>query len=164
MLKGHKLTVGNTLLFFIFLIMHFRFFIATLILLVALAAQMALGAMGISVNLLFAALVADAFVFSGWGLALLVLLAVFLVNWQPSLSLPIVVFAAIPFIALFFRTIVTWTPVAGIPFTIVLGLAILYGAFASTLFFVAPLSVLLDGVGSVLFGELVFMALSVAER
>ena len=90
-----------------------RSFVALLILFLACGFQFWLGSAGVFMNLILAALIAFAFFFDWLELAVFVLFAVFVVNWQPSISPTLAVFAAIPFVAYAFRRLFAWAPWAG---------------------------------------------------
>lgn len=144
--------------------MSFRSFVALLILFLACGFQFFLGSTGVFVNLILAALIAFAFYFDWLELAVFVLFAVFVLNWVPAVSPAIVLFAAIPFAAYAFRRLFAWSPWAGAPLIIVCSFIVFYLAIAPHMFLVALPSVLLDIIGSLVFGEIVLAALARAER
>lgn len=76
-----------------------KFFTAILVLILAIVLQSWLGFFGLFANLVFATLVAFAFIFDFWQFAILILLGVFLMNWEPTINFDIVVLALIPLLA-----------------------------------------------------------------
>ncbi|MDR3581782.1 MAG: hypothetical protein P4L67_00720 [Candidatus Pacebacteria bacterium] len=144
--------------------MKFPLVIAILILFLACALQFWLGSAGIFVNLILAALVAFAFFFGIFEMAVFVLFAVFVVNWQPALSIEMALFVLIPLAAFAFRKFFAWSAWAGIPVMIAGGFLVLYLAVAPHTFATNLSVFVLDLVGSLIFGELVLAALKRAER
>ena len=144
--------------------MNNRSLIALLVLFLACGFQFYLGSGGVFINFILATLIAFAFFFEWLELAVFVLFAVFVVNWEPSVSPAIVIFAAVPFAAYAFRKLFAWAPWAGVPVATILSFAIFYLAVAPHMIVAALPSVLLDVVGSLVFGELVLAVLARTEH
>lgn len=144
--------------------MKFRFVIAILILLLACGLQFLFASAGVFINLILAALVAFAFFFDFFEVAVLVLFATLVVNWQPAFSIEIMLFILIPLVAFAVCTFFSLTPSIGIPAVIAGGFLVLYLAAAPGAF-IGNLSIFaLDLIVSLLFGELVLAALKKAEK
>ena len=112
-----------------------------IILFIALALQFWFASMGVYINLSFAALISFAFLFGFWELLALILIAVFIVNWQPAASLEILIFAMFPIAAHFSRDMLHWQPwmenLLAIPIGfLVLHLAVVSGNIPSVAFLI----------------------------
>ena len=88
--------------------MNMKFVAGLIILFIGLVLQFWFASSGWQFDLSFAALISLAFVFDIWQLLTLVLLAVFVVNWQPAASVEIVFFALYPVAVHFTRHAVNW--------------------------------------------------------
>jgi hypothetical protein len=139
--------------------MRLRFILAILILLFACALQFWFASANVFINFILASLIVFAFFFDIWELLVFVLFAVFVVNWQPSASVDIIVFGLIPIVAYGFNKIVGWRAWAGVPTAIVGGFIILYLAIAPRMFFADWELFLMDLFGSLVFGGMVFFLL-----
>lgn len=132
-------------------------FLAGLIMLViTLALQAWFATSGIFLNFSFAALISFAFVFEFWELLLLVLLAVFVVNWQPAVSVEILVFALYPVAVYFFRKMLMVQHWVVAPAMIVIGFLVLYLFVAPRMLFADLPSFLLDVASGLVIGALIF--------
>ncbi len=139
--------------------MKYPLFTAILIIMLACGLQFWLASAGIFINLILAALIVFAFFFDAFEMAIFVLFAVFVVNWQPAMSFEIVLFILIPFAAFMFHRIFAWAAWAGIPVMIVCGFLILYVAIAPGAFFGNLPAFFADVAGSLLFAELALVTL-----
>lgn len=139
--------------------MRLRFILAILILLLSCALQFWFASAGVFINFIMAALIVFAFFFDIWELLVFVLFAIFVVNWQPAVSLDIIVFGLIPIAAFAFHKAFAWTLLAGIPVAIVGGFLLLYVAIAPGAFLANTPFFLLDLFGGLLFGGAVFFVL-----
>ena len=101
-----------------------RFFIGLVVLLIAVFLQFFLLPLGIAWNILFAILIAFAFIFDFFAFLLFDLLAVFLVNWQPGLSPTLIAFAVIPLLVFAFRTAIRPEAWVGVLISIFAGFAL----------------------------------------
>ncbi len=144
--------------------MSFRSLIALLLIFIAASLQFLLGSAGMFTDLMLSALIAFAFLFEWPELSIYVLVAVFMIDWQPALTPTLVVFAAIPFAAYAFRKLFAWAPWAGIPLMTILGFVAFYLAIAPGMFANAAPSIVLDILGALIFGEVTFAVLMRAER
>jgi hypothetical protein len=144
--------------------MRYRLVAAILLFLIACVVQFSLASAGISIDLVLAALIAFAFFFSFLEVLVFVLCGVFLMNWQPGFSFEMLIFAALPLAAFFFHRAFAWAPWAGIPVMTVCGFAAFYALIAPSLFVIDPAKIVLDVVGSLIFGEITLAALNRAER
>lgn len=139
--------------------MRTRFILGLLILLLACALQFWFAAAGVFVNFILATLIVFAFFFDIGEIAVFVLAAVFIVNWEPAISIDIVVFALIPVAAFVFHKKVAVAPWIGMPAAIVVGFAVLYLVLAPVSF-VARMGILgVDIFGGLVFAALVFATL-----
>ena len=141
--------------------MKLKFFAGLVILFIALALQFWFSSVGISLNLSFAALICFAFIFGFWELLTLILIAVFIINWQPAVSLEILIFALFPVAAHFspglFRW--RWQPWTEPPIAIFFGFLILYFAAAATKVLSYWQPFLLDVAAGLMFAALIFFPL-----
>lgn len=144
--------------------MKFRLIIAVLILFLSCALQFWLGTAGVFVNLILASLVAFAFFFDFSEMIVFILFAIFVVNWQPAFSIEMALFALIPIAAFVFHKFFAWSAWSGIPVMIVGGFLLLYLVVAPHAFIGNLAVFVLDLIGSLIFGELVLVALKKAER
>ena len=144
--------------------MHYRFFVGIVVILVACVLEFFFASAGLFLNFILASLIVSAFLFIFWELAVLVLIAIFLVQWAPAPSATLIVFAVIPFAAWAFRRIFSLRPAAGIPCMIVCGLAVFYLVGASSFSLSLLGMFFIDIVVSLIFGGLVFAALTQAEK
>jgi hypothetical protein len=144
--------------------MKFRLIVAILVLFLACGLQFLLGSAGVFVNLILTSLISFAFFFDFFEMAVFVLFAIFVVNWQPAFSVEIALFIAIPFAAFAFHKFFAWSAWAAIPVMIVGGFFVFYLVVAPGAFFANFPVFVLDLLGSLIFGGLVFVALKKAER
>ena len=107
------------------------------------------------INFILATLIVFAFFFDIWELIVFILFAVFVVNWQPAISVDIVLFGVIPLAAYAFHRIFAWTLWAGIPVAIVCGFLLLYVAVAPGMFLNNGMVILIDMFGGLVFGGVV---------
>ncbi|HVM76880.1 MAG TPA: hypothetical protein VMU07_01880 [Candidatus Paceibacterota bacterium] len=140
-----------------------RFLLACLFLALAFVLQFWFASIGISINFIFTALIAFAFLFDFWDVLFFILAAIFVVNWQPAMSWEMFILAAIPFAAYLLHNYSTWEAWVANLACIVIGLLILYIAIAPR-FFTANLGVFfVDLFGCLIFGSIVFGALNRRE-
>jgi hypothetical protein len=123
-----------------------------------------LGSAGVFINLILATLIAFAFFFDFFEMSVFVLFSLFVVNWQPAFSIDMALFVVIPFAAFIFHKFFAWSAWAGIPAMIVGGFLLLYLVVAPHMIVTNFAAFVLDMIGSLLFGELVLIALKKAER
>ena len=140
-----------------------RFILACLFLALSFVLQFWFASFGIFINFIFAALIALAFLFDFWDVLFFVLVAVFVVNWQPALSSELIVFALIPFAAYLIHTYSNWEAWVANLACIVLGLLILYLASAPHLFLAESGAFFIDLFACLIFGGIVFSALNRRE-
>lgn len=136
--------------------MRLRFILALLVLLLACALQFWFASVGVFINFILAALIVFAFFFDIWELLIFILFSIFVVNWQPGVSLDIIVFGIIPIAAFAFHKALGWTLFAGIPVAIIVGFLALYLAVAPDAFLGNIIPFLTDIFGGLLFGGGVF--------
>lgn len=140
--------------------MRLKFILAFLILVFACALQSWFASMNIFMDLILATLITFAFFFDIWELLVFILFSVFVINWQPAVSLEIVLFAIIPGIVYASHKFFALIPAVAIPIAIIIGFLVFYLVIAPTLFLADWRSFLMDVFGGLIFGELVFLALS----
>ena len=132
---------------------------ALIILFIALALQFFFSSAGIFIDLSFAALIAFAFTFGIWELVPLVLIATFIVNWQPAASIEIAIFALYPVAAHFVYKTIPWEPWLVVPAAIVVGSAILYLSISPVAFVTHLPAFLIDVVAGSLFALVILRPL-----
>ncbi len=137
-----------------------RTFIAGLVILViALALQFWFAASGIFLDLSFATLISFAFIFEFWELLFLTLFVVFAVNWQPAVSVDLIVFASFPIAVYLIRKLLKWESWFAAPMAIIIGFCVLSFVAAPGMFFAQLPHFLLDLAAGLGFGALVFYPL-----
>jgi hypothetical protein len=144
--------------------MKFRLIVAILILFLACGLQFLFGSVGVFINLILATLIAFAFFFDFFEMTVFILFAVFIINWQSAFSIEVALFVLVPFAAFAFHKFFAWSAWAGIPVMIVGGFFVLYLAVAPYMITAHFSEFILDVIGSLLFGELVLVALKKAEK
>jgi hypothetical protein len=138
-----------------------RHILAILFLLLAFGLQFFFASTGIFINFILAVLVAFAFCFDFWELIIFILAAVFVINWQPALSWEIVLFALLPLAAYTARYLWrTWSAwIANLGAT-ALAIIILYAAISPQMITGDWHGLALDLFGSLVFGQITFLALN----
>jgi hypothetical protein len=140
--------------------MNFRFLSAVVLLLVAFILQFFLATAGVFMNFFFATLIACAFLFSFWELLVLVLLAVFIVNWQPAVNVEIMIFALYPLAVFFLRGFAHLQLWLKNLIAIFVGIFLLYAVLGGRAFLFHPTVFLIDVLGGMVFGSAVFLLLA----
>jgi hypothetical protein len=140
--------------------MRIRLILALLILVFACALQSWFASIGMFMDFMFATLIVFAFFFDIWELVIFILFAVFVINWQPAISITIVLFAVIPLIVFAFHKFFSLIPWAAAPVAIIIGFFLLYVGVAPGIFFAQWQAFLTDLAGGLIFGELVFFVLN----
>jgi len=135
-----------------------------LILLIALALQFWFASSGIYLNLAFATLISFAFVFDIWELIVLVLIAVFTINWQPAASPEILILALFPVAVHLSRNILHWQPWIENILAVTLGFLVIYFVMDGRSFLNGPYAFLTDLGAGLIFGSLVLFPLYHWER
>lgn len=141
-----------------------RFIVAFLFLALAFVMQFWLASFGVFVNFILAALIAFAFLFGIGDLIFFILLAIFVVNWQPAWSLEIGLFAAIPLAAYALHRYTDWEAWAANSFALIAGLFILYLTVAPSRFLSDWKIFLVDLAASFILGTAIFAALNRREN
>ena len=144
--------------------MTMRFLTSLTIFAIACILQFLFVPVGITINFIFATLIAFSFVFSGYGIELLefiffILASIFLMNWLPVPSFALAAFAAIPVIIYFIRTALPWEAWTGIIVSLLSGFVLLYLVTAPRFIIADTQSFIIDlltGIGS---GLLVFLCM-----
>ena len=134
-----------------------RSILAVLVLLLACALQFWFASGNVFVNFILAALIVFAFFFDIWELLVFILFAVFVINWQPTLSVDIFVFGIIPLAAYAFHKVFAWTVWVAVPLAIVCGFVLLYLAITPAAFLPNWELFLIDLFGGLIFGAAVFL-------
>lgn len=140
--------------------MRLRFILAFLILLFACALQSWFASINIFFDFLLAALIVFAFFFDIWELIVFILFSIFVINWQPEFSPEIILFAIIPIAAYGFHKFFNLISWIAAPIALVVGFLIFSILVAPSTFFAHGELFLMDLVGGLVFGELVFLALT----
>jgi len=136
-----------------------RLLTAFFVLLLAVVLQSRLGVFGMYGNVVLAALVAFAFLFDIWELAAFVLLAIFLMNWQPAVSSGLLVFAFLPLAVRGARAIIHPDRWVGSAIAIVASVFLFYLFIAPGMIVNSFVPFLVDVIISLIFGELVIWAM-----
>src|SRR5262249_51964999 len=110
------------------------------------------------------ALIVFAFIFDFWEIIFFVLLSVFIINWQPAPSLPLIIFGIFPIFTYGFRTLVPWQPWAGVLIATAAGLFLLYLSVSPTILLANLNSFFLDLFVSAVFASLIFSSLKYSPR
>lgn len=140
--------------------MRLRPLLGLLILFLACALQFWFAAAGVFINFILAALIVFAFFFDIGMLAVFILAAILVINWQPVVGLDVVAFGIIPIAAYAFHKVFSWTMWAAVPAAIISGFILLYLAIAPAMFVANVGTLLLDLFGALIFGGSVFFALT----
>jgi hypothetical protein len=141
-----------------------RFILALLFLTLAFVMQFWFASFGVFIDFILATLITLSFLFDIWDVLFFILAAIFIVNWQPALSIEIMLFAALPLAAFLVNRHTSSEPWAANLASICLGLVILYLAAAPSLFFAEWKIFLTDLVSCLIFGSIVFTALNRREN
>jgi hypothetical protein len=142
--------------------MTLKFSAGLVILFIALILQLWFASAGVLLNLSFAALISFAFIFGFWELLALILLAVFIVNWQPAASIEILIFAAYPALVHLSRNLSSWQPWIKNLIAIGIGFSVFYAASAVSVF---PWRLFfIDAASGLVLGALIFAPLYRSER
>jgi len=137
--------------------LRLRSILAILILLLACALQFWFASTGTFINFILATLIVFAFYFDIWELLVFVLFGIFVINWQPAVSTDIFIFGIIPIAAYAFHKVFTWSVWAAAPIAIACGFILLYLAIAPSAFLGNWEAFLIDILGGLIFGGLVFL-------
>jgi hypothetical protein len=140
-----------------------RSLLAILILLLACAFQFWFASAGVFINFILATLIVFAFFFDIGELFVFILFAVFVINWQPIMSVDIFVFAIIPIAAYTFHKMFAWTVWTAVPVAIVGGFVLLSLAIAPAAFLANWNLFFVDLLGALIFGGLAFFTLDRLE-
>jgi hypothetical protein len=140
--------------------MRVRFICAVILLLLACWLQFWFAGLGVSINVIFATLIVCAFFFDIWELVALILVGMLIINWQPALSLELILFALIPLAAFALHHFFDSQPWIAAPVGIICGLLILYVAIAPEIFLPHFIVFCEDVFGSLVWGVVVYSALA----
>lgn len=132
-----------------------KFFSTLAILFLALFVEIVLASVGFHFSLALAVLIAFAFILNFWELLILDLIAVFILNWQPTPSAALLIFALIPLAAFAFYKLTHWHGWTGVLVAIIVGFLLFYIGAAPTLFLENLPTFLLDLIIGLLVGEAV---------
>jgi len=133
-----------------------KFLEALILLSMAVFLQLTLGEVsGVWINFPFAALIALSFFLGFWELVITVLIAVFLLNWQPSVSLEMVILAAFPLLSLWLHKLLPWQIWLSTLVAIFVGFLILYLSIGAVLIVKQANLFLIDLFGGLVYGILV---------
>jgi hypothetical protein len=139
--------------------MNLRFLAGVVVLFIAFILQFFLATAGIFVNFFFAALITFAFIFIFWELLVLVLLTVFIVNWQPGASVEIFIFVFYPLVVFFLRGWGHFQVWFKNLVAILAGFLLLYVTLAGRSFIYHPGAFFTDLAGGLIFGSVLFFLL-----
>jgi hypothetical protein len=137
-----------------------KFFLAIVLVLLALFTQLFLASAGWHYNLTFAALIAAASALDLAELLVCDLLAVFLLNWEPRVNVALLLFAVIPLAAWVFKRVTRSRGWAGNLAALASGFLLFYAITAPSFLAHAPGAFLFDLIVGCAVGELIWAALS----
>jgi hypothetical protein len=140
--------------------MRTRFILAFLILIFACALQSWFASFNIFIDLILATLIAFAFFFDITELLVFILFGILVINWQPAISIEVILFGIIPLLTFGFYKMFALILWAAVPIAIVVGFLIFYITVAPGMFFANGYQFLMDVFGALIFGEFVFLALT----
>ena len=153
-----------------------KFFSALTVFAIACLLQFSFMPAGITINFVFAALIAFSFIFSAhgavpaarqgsvfsgrfWELFLFILAGVFLMNWIPVPSIALAAYATIPILTYLFHAVFPWEAWTGIIISLFSGFLILYLFTAPRFIFLSTPSFFLDLFMGSAFGFIVFLCM-----
>ncbi len=140
--------------------MTHRFFIVLLLVILGTFLQVMVGsASGIWINFALTALITAAFFINSIELVSLVLLSIFILDWQPLFSFEILVFGLLPCVVFFMHKFFPLKPWLMNFISICAGLLIFDLMFGARLFFTEPHVLLWDVALSLIFGGVAFRCL-----
>lgn len=138
---------------------------AILVLAIGIILQLTIGgAFGLWPSFALAALVAAVFFLGFWELLVLVLSAVFALNWQPAWSWELIALGGLPLVFFFARERFSWQAWLVNLFLVSFGVVLFYAIFGIRFVFAAPSVFLADLLGTAVFGTIVFWALAKTEN
>ncbi len=137
--------------------MTLKLFAGLFILFIGLFIQFWFASIGWHFDLSFATLISFAFIFDFWELLVLISLAVFIVNWEPSASIEILIFGLYPIAVYFSKHVVRWQLWLENLAAILLGFLLLYAAASRGAVDWHAFAV--DAASGMLFGALVLLPL-----
>ncbi len=140
-----------------------RFILASLFLALAIVLQFWFASFGVYINVILASLMTFAFLFDIWDLVIFILAAIFIINWQPTFSLEIALFIALPLLAYSINRYSSTEPWVASLTSILVGLVILYLAVAPGLFFSEWKVFVTDLLACLIFSSVAFGALNRRE-
>lgn len=140
-----------------------RFLIAFLFLALAAVLQFWFASFGVFINFIFAALIAFAFLFDILDVIFFILLAIFIMNWQPAFSWELLIFGLVPLAAYLLHQNSSYEVWAANLASIFLGLLIMYLVIAPRLFLSDWKTFFIDLVVCLVFGGIIFGALNRRE-
>lgn len=139
--------------------MSLKFLPAFIFLILGIFLQLFLGGVsGVWINFVLAALVVAAFSVNFLELLVLILSAIFVLNWQPAFSLEMALYALLPAFILWLRKFFPLKPWIGIPIAIFLCLLTFYLIIGARFIIAVPAVFLWDLVGGLAFGATFFKA------
>ena len=144
--------------------MKLRTILAFLVLIFACVIQSWFFLVGIFTNIILATLIAFAFFFDLEELLIFILFAVFIINWQPAVSVEVGMFVVIPIAAYMgqrFFALITWV---ALPAAIIAGFLLFYLAVAPGILITNWQGFFVDLFGGLVFGNLVAYALLYRNR
>jgi hypothetical protein len=130
-----------------------KFILGLLVLAIAFLLQLWFPVSGIRGDFVLAALIAFAFIYNFWEVVFFSLFAAFVVNWQPVLSVGLLIFALIPLVVFVLHRLLRWEPWMGIAVSTASGIFLFY-AVTAPMMIVPNLGALVeDVIACVIFGE-----------
>jgi hypothetical protein len=131
-----------------------KFFSGIALLLLALTIEFFLGSLGIYLNLVFAVLIAFAFLFDFLEVLTFVLFAALIINWEPGFSTTLLIFILIPLALYLFRKTTPSEAIVGVAIGVVAGFLLFYGIATTGISFLKSLGFFIDLIVGLAVGEL----------
>ena len=137
--------------------MSYKLLIAFIFLIIGMFLQLLLGETGgIWINFTLAALVTAAFFLNFLELLILILISIFVLNWQPAFSLEIALYIILPLVVFVLHKFLPFKPWLGISAAIILSTLIFYLVIGPRFLVATPAVFLWDLVGGLTLGAAFF--------
>lgn len=132
-----------------------KLILGLLILVLALVLQLWFPIGGVHGDFVIAALIAFAFIFPFGEFAFFLILAAFVINWQPGFGPDVLAFLLVPLAAFVLHFWLRWEPWIGVAVSTAAGVLALYGIIAPSAFTANTSALIADAIACIIFGEIV---------
>jgi hypothetical protein len=141
------------------MVISHKLLVAFLFLILGIFLQLLVGeTSGIWLNFTLAVLITAAFFLNFLELLVLILFAIFVLNWQPAFSLEVVFYVVLPFLALWLHKFFPFKPWLGNLAAIFLAILVFYLAVGPHFLIIMPAAFLWDVAGGLALGAIFFKA------